>query len=328
MSVDLFTSFGGLSLRTPLIVGACPLTAHEQTQIALVSAGAGAIVLPSFFGNGGSTSILGLAETPQERTTYLELVRRASENLPLPVIASISCGSLEKWLEFAGELQDAGASGIEWSVQQCSSGTLVDPRDVEDETVKTVCQLNELVSIPLFVKLPREFTSISHLARRLLSGTQGMILFGRQPDTDLNLDTMRLQTEWGLTSPGAITRILGVIMEVHAACPSMPLAACGGIASPDELIKALLVGADVALVTSAIYRDSPDVIRSMLDGLRHFMDSRNLTSISELYAMRLLGNGKTDERDAYRSALAAHPTSQETRVDLSTLQGDRWGHPK
>ncbi|MEM9644794.1 MAG: dihydroorotate dehydrogenase, partial [Planctomycetota bacterium] len=190
-----------------------------------------------------------------------------------------------------------------------------------------VREINAAIRIPLFVKLSRNLTSIPHVARQLLSGASGMVLFGRAPTVDLCLDTLQVASRWRLTRPDEEPESLGTLMSVHSQCPAMPLAASGRIGNADQLIKALMAGADVAMVTSAVYREGPDVIRSLLDGLMRFMESHHMTTMRDLQTRRPLQFSSEEERAAYIDALAAHLHDADKAVASRALHADRWGHP-
>ena len=344
MSIDLTTNYGGLTLCSPVAVAACPLTANEQMRIAIASAGAGAIVLPSLF----QEEILNWnVERGQELTraeiqlvegcmgespivdadSYLELVKASTAQSAIPVIASLNGSAVSHWVDFAGELQDAGADAIELNIHRQPPTAYGSARQIEDSIVQAVEMMEASLSVPLFVKLGREYTSMSHLAARLLSGAQGLVLFGRSPDLDISLDDYQLKCDWRLTSPGTITQSLGSIMRVHSYCPAMPIAASGGISSSGDVIKAILAGADVAMVASAIYREGPDLIRSYLDGLREFLESQRITSVRELRERRPIEFTTEDQRRIYKEALASKLAAEASQTEGPSMQGDRFGHP-
>jgi dihydroorotate dehydrogenase (fumarate) len=160
-----------------------------------------------------------------------------------------------------------------------------------------------------------------------LSGVDGLVLYGRSPDVDICLDSFELKSEWGLTEAGAILRSLGSITRIHCYCPAMPLAASGGIGSSSDVIKAILAGADVAMVTSALYREGPDVIRTFIDGLIAFMEQHGLQSIRDLQAKRPLDFDSEQDRLNYVSALSSRLRSRDTSSGDHAIHGDRWGHP-
>ncbi len=282
MTIDLTTNYGGLQLASPIVVGACPLTANEQTRGVIESSGAGAIVLPSLFEEQvirwckragrtlsqrdrdllESTKRMRADTADNNAESYLSIVNRASTQLSIPVIASLNGYIASSWIDFAGELQEAGANGIEVNIQQPPPSEYDGPREVEETVVEIVREMDAAITIPLFLKLSRDYTSIPHLARRLLSGVQGLVLHGRSPDVDICPDTLKLNTSWGLTQPGSIVQSLGAIMRVHAYCPAIGIAATGGIGSADDVFRALLAGADVAMVTSVLYREGANTVRA------------------------------------------------------------------
>ncbi len=347
MSIDLTTCYGGLKLRSPMVVGACPITSQDSMRLAIETSGAGAIVLPSLFEEqvllwndthghlltrreqeviersrrmGGDTKF-------EDSDSYLAMVSRASNQMSIPVIASLNGENANIWLNFASELQGAGASGIELNLHHPPPGEYDGPREIEDDIVEAVGKISDAISIPLFLKLGREYTSISHLAVRLLARVQGLVLFGRSPEIDISLDTLTLTTDWLLTPSGNITRLLESLMQVHTFCPSMPIAACGGVSSASDVIKVLLSGADIAMVSSAVYREGPDIIRTMLDGLIVFMERHSLRSIQELQCSRPRKFSSEEERLDYIQALSSRVGPQPHQPIQRTMQGDRWGHP-
>ncbi|TWU47343.1 Dihydroorotate dehydrogenase B (NAD(+)), catalytic subunit [Rubripirellula tenax] len=344
MSIDLTTRYGSLTLRSPIVVGACPMSVDEQTRIAIESSGAGAIVLPSLFEEQISlwnqSRGKSLSDQEQQRVTqcnalaeatycgnaetYLSIVNRASEQMHIPVIASLNGESEGNWLDFAGEVEEAGAAAIELAVHHSDALHQSGPRQIEESLVRLVTNINQAISIPLYLKLERDYTSLGHLSRQLSSGCQGLVMYGRKPNVEICLDSLSVRTHWGLTEPGSINQSLGEIMRVHSSCPTMSLAACGGISSSEDVIRSLLAGADVAMVTSAIYRHGPDVIRTMNDGLMEYMNQHQLTSIVELQEQRPLEFDQGAQRNAYAKALSSRidPPADSN----SNFHGDRYGH--
>jgi len=331
---------------SPIVVSACPLVAHEQTRLAMERAGAGAVVLPSLYEeqvliwydrdgvklSAEERRILEIAKNLQvepccaDADAYLAMVQRASEQMTIPVIASLNGYTASNWVDFAGELQRAGADGIELNIHHPPPMVYSNPREIEDSVVEAVAKIDAAISIPLFVKLQCEYTSISHLARRLQSGTQGLVLFGQAPSIDICLDRLSLKPSWDLTQPGSIVHALGTLLEVHSYCPAIPLAASGGIGTPIDVIRALLSGADVAMVASALYREGPDVIRTLIDGLVLYMERHRWTSLADLRDHRPLQFRSEEHREIYLRALATRFGLAHTQPGERTLHGDGWGH--
>lgn len=346
MSIDLRTHFGGLILHSPIVVGACPLSLNEQTRVAMETAGAGAIVLPSLFEEQVIewSHRLGRSLTSQEETLlarsartranwacqdaecYLSLVNRASTQHSIPIIASLNGYNAGRWMDFAGELQEAGAAAIELNVQHPRGHQKTEPVEIEDAIVESVREINSAIGIPLFVKLGTGHTNVPALAQRLMSGTQALVMFGRTPDLDICLDSFKLRSHWGLSQPGTVTNYLDTVMQVHAACPAISLAVSGGVGHADDVLKAILAGADVTMVTSILYREGPDAIRAMIDGVVVFMEKHGCKCLRDLHLKRPLEFDSDEERTVYMTALSARLHESESRVVEPMIHGDRWGH--
>ncbi|TWT87788.1 beta/alpha barrel domain-containing protein [Stieleria varia] len=328
MSADLTTHYGGLTLRSPVVVGACPLMANEPLRSECIAAGAGAIVLPSLFEEQVSRfndhrnldnppPISPISEVDEQSFghdawTYLSFVNRCSVVSAVPVIASINGSHAETWVGFASELEEAGAAAIELNVYHSPQEDFADPRLMEDKVVDAVTAIRKAVLIPVFVKLCRQYTSVPYLVKRLVGQANGVVMFGRQPDVDICLDEVRLKSKWELTPSGVISHSLGMIMQTHKFCPELSIAASGGVGASVDVVRALLAGADVAMVTSAIYREGPAVIHAFLNGLKSFMETQKLGSMSELYSHRPLDFATDDDRARYAEALSSrHPPSDD-----------------
>ena len=321
MTIDLTTQFGGLTLASPIIVGANPMTAKELTRIAFVNAGAGAIVLPSLF-----EEQVRQPKNASDTDSYLALVEQAGAGESVPVIASINGGAGGDWLDVAVKLEAAGASAIEFNIHRQPRDSSSDSHQIEEAIVEAAARISQSISIPLFLKLGRDYTSVSHLARRLLNKADGLVLFGYAPEVDISMETLQVESRWGLTEPGSVARSIEPIMRLHSVCPEMALAAGGGIGSADDVAKVLLAGADVAMITSAVYRDGPDVIASFLDSLRLFMQRHDMNSFADLKARRpaLFDNEK--DRAGYIDSLTTPPVPDTIRSANRVLHCDRWGH--
>lgn len=345
MSFELTTVYGGLKLRNPIVVGSCPLTSNEQIRRGLEKAGAGAIVLPSLFEEqiflwnkrnridavAGEEELRDKAERSAVDTdsfngdTYLACAKRARAQSSIPILASLNGACTEGWVEFARALQETGVDGIELNLCAGPACNFSCAADIETSLVDSVAKVERAVDLPVFVKIERMYTSLGHLARRLLSGAQGIVLFGRQPDVNICLDNFDLKTGWDLSVEGSVVQILGHLMQVHTMCPAMPIAACGGIGTSEDLIKVLLAGADIGMVTSAIYRDGADVIRSLSDGLTRFMEQHHFRCMADMQAARPLSFDSAQQRIAYVKALTARLEKQPITAP-HVVHGDLWGH--
>ncbi len=325
MSIDLSTNYGGLMLRTPIVVGACPLATDDHMRARLQAAGAGAIVLPSVFEEQVIewTQKMGRPITYREKSllarskrlkirsackdadSYLALLKRATSQLDIPIIASMNGYAANGWLDYAGELQEADAAAIELNVHHPPVNEHAGSGEIEESIVAAIEEIDQAISIPLFIKIERVGVSLPHLARRVCSGASGFVLYGRGPDTDICLENLKLQSTWSLTTPGSAIHLIDPIMRVHSHCPAMSIAASGGIASSEDVIKVLLAGADAAMVTSELYRSGPAVIEKLLDGLVEFLKRQKFSSLIDLQMRRPIEFAHEEERVHYVAALSA-----------------------
>ena len=324
MDIDLKTRLGSLELKSPIIVGSCPMVTDELHRISVVSSGAGAIVLPSIFA-GGQAAPFSKCEY-QSVDKYLNLVERTSCE-SVPIIASLNGNLSDEWGQLPEKIESAGAAAIELSLRTCGS-TDKNPRDIEDEIVALVKSVDDEIEIPLFLKLTRNFTNISHFARRLRPHVQGLVLFGRSPVVDIELDSMRLSTSWGLTQSGSVVQSLEPLMRTREEFPQMPLAACGGVGNSIDLIKALIAGANAAMVTSALYRHGPGVIGTLKDGLAKFMSDHGVDTIDQMRSLcpPLLNVQAEMETTDYEST-GDHDAQANSMSLENAIQCDKYGHP-
>lgn len=364
MSLDLSVNYGGLILHSPIVVGSCPMTVDDQTRLSLESAGAGAIVLPSIFEeqvsvwNNSSAEVSSRQEHQHRLRTkvdtmdaksYLALVNRSSNQLAIPVIASINGGATECCVDFAGELQEAGAAGIELNIHCGDDREFKGSGEIEDSLLSSMEAYSQSISVPLFAKLDHSGVSLPHFARRCCSGVAGIVLHGRSPEVDICLDTLGLCSKWNLTPPSTSIGLIEPIMRLHSHCPAMSIAASGGIATCEGVAKVLLAGADVAMITSELYRSGPDSIRTIIDGLIVFLERHHFSSLRELQMERPIEFACDEARSLYVSALSnrLHAPSQSGRNrgnasaertrpepsyqepcyrELGHQECDRWGH--
>jgi len=327
MEVDLKTRLGNLELKSPIIVGSCPMTTNDMQRISMISNGAGALVLPSILVGCESEPNPDAENEFQSVDKYLGLIERVSKLESVPIIASLNGNISDDWGQLPARMEAAGASAIELSLRGCGT-TNKDPRDIEDEIVALTKTVDQEIEIPLFLKLTRNFTNVSHFAKRLKPHVQGLVLFGKAPVVDLELDSMKLSTSWGLTQPGSVVRYLESLMRSREEFPQMPLVASGGVGTSVDLIKVLIAGADAAMVTSALYRSGPGVIGTLRDGLAKFMSDHDVATIDQL---RTLCPPLSDiqheiETTEYHSNVDNGSKAEDVNSDTE-VQCDRYGHP-
>jgi dihydroorotate dehydrogenase (fumarate) len=303
MTVDMTTRYLGLELRSPLVASASPMGQKIDTLRRLQDAGVGAVVLPSLFEEQVEHEELQLhgvmdlvADSHPEALTYLpELedyntgtdaylrhLAACVAELEVPVIGSLNGISVGGWLAHAKRLQDAGAAALELNVYFIAA----DPDETSDAVEQRYIDLVEAVRaeihIPLAVKIGPLFSSIGHMAHRLAAaGADGLVLFNRFMQPDIDLETMTIDPTLHLSRPEELLlplRWIGILRDkVHAS-----LALSTGCHSAADAVKGLLVGADVVMMASALLHMGPEHMRTVADGVETWMSDHDYTSVSVL----------------------------------------------
>jgi len=304
-SIDLGTTYLGLQLRSPIVASAGPHTGDVQGAKALAEAGVGAIVLPSLFeeeivaeevelsqvleaGSENFAEALGYFPAASEFTTtadrYLELLEHTKKAVEVPVVASLNASSLGGWARYARLVADAGADALELNVYRVATDPQLTAAQVEQLDLALVGNVCTGVSLPVAVKLSPYYSSMASFAARVLAaGAAGLVLFNRfyQPDLDLEVmdvvPRVELSRSWELRLP---LRWIAVLRPQIGPGPS--LAATSGVHSGDDVVKAVAVGADVAMMTSAILRSGPAHVSLVEAELRSWLASHDYTSVAQL----------------------------------------------
>lgn len=329
MSVDLSTRYLGLELKNPLAVASCSLTESAESLRRLEEAGAAAVVLPSLFeeqiefeevelsnvqdrGTESFAEALSYFPEPQEYRTgcdrYLELIGQAKQSLSIPVIASLNGVSRGGWIRYAQLIQEAGADALELNVYLIAADLAVSGQQIESQYLELVSAVRESISIPLSVKIGPYFSSPAHMASQLSeAGADGLVLFNRFFQPDIDLDDVSIAPKLVLSSRHELLLALRWIAILKGRVKAS-LALTGGVHGAKGLLKGLLVGADVAMVASVLYRKGPDEIGKILADLRGWMEKRGYDSIEQLkgsMSQRNCDDPAAFERGNYMKALIA-----------------------
>jgi dihydroorotate dehydrogenase (fumarate) len=324
MTPSLATTYLGLPLKNPLVASASPMNAQLDHLRRLEDAGAGAIILPSLFqeqieaeDTAHATLIGAYANNSPEAQTYfpagisgpyglgpdryMDLVRRSREAVSIPVIASLNGSSKAGWVEYASLLEQAGAMALELNMYHVPADLLESGHDVEARYTDIVAAVCGSVGIPVSIKLTPHLSAIGHFALSLVEhGASGLVLFNRllQPDIDLLrlrlVDTLELSTPAELRLPLLWTAILSGRSNKGS------LATATGIAGSDDVVKAILAGADAVMTTSAILRDGADGITRLVDGLRRWMSEREFADLEQMRG--ILSWERSRDRSVYTRA--------------------------
>ena len=300
--VDLTTTYLGLRLRHPFVSGASPLPDQVDAAKRLEDGGASAIVIRSLFEEQITMARRGriaeldptepefaqlLAAFPRPDCyafgpeEYLAHIRRLKSALGVPVIASLNGRTTGSWVAFARDVEQAGADALELNIYQLVIDPVRSSLAVEWEIRDIVATLKRTLRIPLAVKLPIFLTAPAHFAGELdRAGADALVLFNRVYLPIIDIDTMTLRPELELsTSSELLPRLAWLSLLRHRVKAS--LAVTGGVATPDDGIRAILAGADAVQMVSTIIRNGPNHFGVMRDGLARWLEAKGFDSVSQ-----------------------------------------------
>jgi dihydroorotate dehydrogenase (fumarate) len=298
--MDLSTRYLGLTLGNPLVASAGPLTGSLAGIARLAEAGVGAVVLPSLF-----EEQLGAEPERDRPRRYLDLIARATAEVDVPVIASLNGVSAGGWTDYASAIEAAGASAIELNIYYLHGDALMPGRDAERRYTEILTTVKAVTSIPVAVKLTPFFSSLGEMAVVLdHAGADGLVLFNRFMQTDIDPETFTVSTGLRLSVPAEAALARAWISRLYG-LTRCSLAASTGVDAAADVAAYLLAGADVVMTTSAVLRHGTAHARVLLDGLRDWMSRKGFSSVSAYRGM--LAKAQDDEptygRVGYRSAI-------------------------
>jgi dihydroorotate dehydrogenase (fumarate) len=300
---DLSTVYLGLELASPLVASSSPLTGDIRSARRLQEAGASAIVLPSLFQEQVEHEELELgrlhdfgAESYHEASGYfpelasyntgpggyMRLVEEARRELSVPVIASLNGISSDGWQRHARQVEEAGAHAIELNTSYVPTDPAMTGAEVEALFVEQIAAVRSAVRIPVSVKLGPHLSAPANAARRFAeAGADGLVLFNRFLEPDIDLETMEVVPRLELSRPSEMRMPLRWIAILNATT-DLSLASTSGVASAEDVVKLVLAGASAVMVASALLVSGPELLASMEDDLRSWLLENDYQSVKQM----------------------------------------------
>lgn len=301
--IDLSTEYLGLKLANPLVPSSSPLTGELDSAKKLEDAGASALVLPSLFEEAiereqkelerfvhsqalGSYEAQSYQPIPEdygsELDNYLERIEQFKSSLDIPVIASLNGISTSGWIDTGKELQQAGADALELNVYYIAGDPDASGEDVENRYLQLLADLREHITIPVTMKLSSQFSSVANMVAKLqLAGAQGVSLFNRFYQPDIDLETLQITPALTLSSSmESLLRIRWIALIRDRV--DLSIAATGGFHQSDDIVKALLVGADVTHLCSVLLKKGPEHIAVLQQELAEWLQEHEYESVSQM----------------------------------------------
>jgi dihydroorotate dehydrogenase (fumarate) len=317
--MDLSTTYLGLKLRTPLVASASPLSEKLDTVKKLEDAGVSAIVLNSLYeeqllasqfalhhhttaGTESFAEALSYFPEPTQfknlgPESYLEHIQRCKAAVDVPIIASLNATSLGGWTQFAAQMEAAGADAIELNVYYIPTEVDLSSADIEHRYVDILKAVKAAVKIPVAMKLSPFFTNLAYMVKQLdEAGVNGLVLFNRFYQPDIDLEELRVIPNVILSTPQALRLPLRWIAILHNKIKA-DLAASSGVHTHEDVLKLLMVGANVTMMASALLRNGVKHIHVVEQNLERWMEEHEYHSVKQMQGSMSYHN--TDDASAF-----------------------------
>ena len=315
-------------LRNPLVVAACPLSAQLDTLQRMEDLGAAAAVMPSLFEEQIEKTEIRAVRLPRDAAhpfhdnsffyrrldgynggpnAYLRHIELAKKSASIPVIGSLNGTTDAGWIQYARLMQEAGADAIELNMYHVAADPTMTTEQVESRYLELVAAVRSAISIPLAVKLGPYFAAFANMAQRLVAaGAGGLVMFNRFLQPDIDTEKGEVVTRWKYSTPGELSLPLRWIAILKGHVPAS-LAATGGIHRAQDLVKAIMAGADVGMVASVLYQQGIGAIGPLLRDLEAWLDQSDFHSVEQLkgiLSQKNCPNPEEFERALYAKSIA------------------------
>ena len=301
--MDITTTYMGLKLKNPIIVGASPLTASLEFIKELESAGAAAVVLHSIFEEqinheiheidhflfkGSEDYAESLGYFPEvtlsnlESEHYLDEIIKLKEGVNIPIIASLNGVSKGGWIEYAKKLESAGVDAIELNITYIPTDINLDARDVEQIYIDAISAVKENVKIPVAVKMNAVFSAPAHMAKILVdAGANGLVLFDRPVHVDIDLENLNSVQVVNPSSSKDLSETLRWSAILYKKLDAS-LCASTGVNTHEDIIKAMMSGSDAVQMVTSLMQNGPFHIETVLANLVAWMEEKEYISIEQM----------------------------------------------
>jgi dihydroorotate dehydrogenase (fumarate) len=305
MMVELGTRYLGLELRSPIVASAAPHNGEPAMAARLERAGVGAIVLPSLFEEEIVAEELELNRALEQGTEhfaealdyfpaidrfvgsaerYLDSLERVKAQAGVPIVASLNATTMGGWIRYARRIQDAGADALELNLYRVAADPRRGATEVEAADLDLIANVRAAITIPLAIKLSPFYSALASFAAAAVdAGADGLVLFNRfyQPDIDIEaldvIPRIELSQPWEMRLP---VRWIAILRPQLGS--GMSLALSSGATSATDVVKALMVGADVVMMTSALLRQGPEHVATVEGELRAWLSAYDYQSVGQL----------------------------------------------
>ena len=301
--MDLSTKYMGLKLKNPIVPSASPLSRDLATIKLMEEVGAAAVVLESLFEEqiiheknemdhfltqGTESFAEALSYFPDKDVynfgpeEYLEHIRKVKKSINIPVIASLNGVSTGGWIDYARKIQQAGANALELNTYYLATDPNKDGKLIEDNYIDVLKAVKGAVTIPVAMKLSPYFTSMAAMAKRFdQAGADALVLFNRFYQPDIDLESLKVVPNLVLSTSESMRLPLRWVAILHGKVKAS-IAATTGIHTADDVLKMIMVGADVTMVCAALFQKGIKHISKILADMKKWMEEHEYESITQM----------------------------------------------
>lgn len=326
----LKTNYLGLELKNPLVASASPLSEKVESARQLEDAGVSAIVAYSLFEeqiiresleldhfltrdtDSFAEAMTHLPDIGKFRVgpeSYVEHIGKLKEALDIPVIGSLNGVSSGGWIDYAEKIESAGADALELNLYYLPTNTILTGTEVEEAYTTVVKDIRAKINIPLAVKLSPFITAIPNFAQKMVdAGANGLVLFNRFYQPDFDLEELEIVPDLKLSSPNELLLPLRWIALLHGRV-GVDFALTSGVHSAEDVLKAVMAGAKVAMTTSALLKNGVEFATRILKDLETWMSNHEYESIQQMQgslSAESSGNEAAIERANYMQVLGSY----------------------
>jgi dihydroorotate dehydrogenase (fumarate) len=301
--MDLSTTYMGFKLKNPLVASASPISDDLGKLRSMEDSGASAVVLHSLFEEQLRTDRVELFHSMTQGTDsfpealsffpeppsfqlgpeeYLEHIRKSKAAVNIPIIASLNGSSVGGWTDYAKKIQQAGADALELNIYFIPTDITMSGTVVEKRTLDIVRAVKSAVSFPVAVKCSPFFSNMANMANQLdVAGADALVLFNRFYQPDVDLEELEIRPNVLLSTPQAARLPMTWIGILYGRIRAY-LAATSGVHSGEDVLKMLMVGASVTMVTSALYKHGIGHLSVMAKEINDWMEKHDYDSVQQL----------------------------------------------
>jgi dihydroorotate dehydrogenase (fumarate) len=327
---DLSTTYLGLKLKNPLIAGASTLSKKTDAVRRLEDAGAAAVVMYSLFEEQITHESMELnnalnksSDVSAEAATYfydiegyeigpdpyLDHIVRLKEAVSIPIIASLNGNSLGGWVKYAEKMEKAGADALELNPYYVQADEKIDGKQAEDMQIEVIRAVRATIHIPLAVKLSPYYTSLPGFVNRVVeAGANGLVLFNRFYQPDLDIENMEVVPHLQLSTSADLRLPLRWVAILYGRAQT-DLALSGGVHTAEDMVKALMAGANVTQIASELIAKGIPRVSDLLTDIEKWMEKHEYLSVSGMQgsmSQKAVSDPSSFERANYMKALQSY----------------------